>query len=318
MTIRSWLLTLLFVTAPFTLVAGYYSWQAFSDYQQDHARQRVDVATYEASTSNKSPEACRAIMTNDGLTGWFGCIVEAATSDGDAKQSEYGLQAQQDIAAWAFGMLIVTVWMAVVTLPGVFFVGWTLFVTRQMAVETRKIGEAQVRAYPSVSAITVNSICNGIPSWNVAVRNSGNSPAIKMKCQGRLMLSYQEDVLPAGTVAQIGMEISVVSGSQASIPSNSEASINVFVPHLDDEKRNIAMKELSSDRPRKNPFWSLNIFFNWFDVFDKEHNFYINAGQFPNIESRKVSVDRSALCEGVLTYPMEITFQTENRQSSDD
>lgn len=123
-----------------------YSWDVFSGYQQNHASQRQEASEYQASTAGHSPSACRPIIAEDGVFAWITCLFDNISTDGGAKQSEYELQAQQDMAAWAFGMLIVTLWLTVVTLLGVFFVWQTLKATQEMASETERIGNAQVSA----------------------------------------------------------------------------------------------------------------------------------------------------------------------------
>ena len=117
MSVSRWIVsTALGLAAVAAILLLHFSWGIFSGYQHDHAKQRADAADYQTRT------------------------------DRGAKQSQYDLQAQQDMAAWAFGMLIVTIWLTVVTLFGVFFVWQTLRATQKMARETRTIGEAQVNA----------------------------------------------------------------------------------------------------------------------------------------------------------------------------
>lgn len=198
----------------------------------------------------------------------------------------------------------------------------TLWLTRQAnraaqaAVDvTREIGEKQVRAYPSVTSVHVGGITNGLPNIIIKISNSGNSPALRMNCRGRIMLAYQEDIPTEGATAQCGMEISAVSFSQVAVSPNSEGEAEVYVPHSDDTERQNTMKEMASTAPRKNPYWSVNIFVDWVDVFDTEYSFYINAGQLPNNRRRNVVGKENAMSELVLKDPFKISFQSESRQS---
>jgi len=134
------------LAVPTIVLGAKFSLDSFSRYQQYQASQRVDAAAYRAGTANQGPESCRSIVSDEGLIDWFTCVVQVVTADGGAKQAEYDLKAQQDMAAWAFGMLIVTVWLTVITLLGVLFVWRTLKATQHMARETTRIGEAQASA----------------------------------------------------------------------------------------------------------------------------------------------------------------------------
>lgn len=115
------------------LGSGYYSWHYFSSYQKRHANERVSASEYEAATTQKSPDTCLPIMAESGMVAWFTCLADAVSADGNAKKADYDLNAQQDMAEWALGMFIVTVWLTVITLVGVYFVWHTLKATRDMA-----------------------------------------------------------------------------------------------------------------------------------------------------------------------------------------
>jgi len=86
-------------------------------------------------------------MYESGLFDWLACLAEGLSANGGVKQAEYDVKARQDMAAWAFGMLIVNVWLAVITFLGVVFVWRILKATHVIARETTRIGEAQTRGY---------------------------------------------------------------------------------------------------------------------------------------------------------------------------
>ncbi|MFC3302422.1 hypothetical protein [Parvularcula lutaonensis] len=83
---------------------------------------------------------------------------------------ERDLQAQERMARW-------TVWIGVATWVGIALLSWTLWETRRVTVETKRIGEAQTRAYLSI--IKPKIIIHDYMVWGVVadVVNSGNSPA---------------------------------------------------------------------------------------------------------------------------------------------
>ena len=128
MSFRSWLL----ITASglVALTLAWFSWVMFSTYQQNHANERNDAAQHYASATDKGVNSCRAVMDESGVFDWLACVVENVSADGGVKQAEYDLKAQQDMAVWALGMLIVTLWLSAITLVGVVFVGWTLGATK--------------------------------------------------------------------------------------------------------------------------------------------------------------------------------------------
>lgn len=155
MSIRTWVqataLGLIVITT--ILFLGWLSWDAFSTYRQNHSNERNDAAQYQADASEQGLEKCGVTISTDGIFAWLQCVTENVDADGGDKQAEYDLKAQQDMAAWAFGMLIVTIWIAVITFIGVVFVAWTLFATRRMAADTRDIGRDQSRAYAEVDEV---------------------------------------------------------------------------------------------------------------------------------------------------------------------
>lgn len=172
------------------------SWDKFSAYQRDKANERETAAEYYTATAQQGPDSCRSIVVETGIFDWLTCLANNISTDGSVKQAEYDLKAQQDMAVWALGMLIVTLWLSAITLIGVLFVGWTLRETRKAvraaddAVDvTRDIGEAQVRAYVRITGGSVKLVRAdpGMadqrvrPKITIKVRNYGQSPAISFQ-----------------------------------------------------------------------------------------------------------------------------------------
>ncbi len=197
MSFRSWMLAI--ATGLAVLGLAWFSWATFSVYQENHANERVGAAEHYATASEKIPNSCGAIMDEGSVFDWLVCLGENITADGDAKQAEYDLKAQQDMAEWAFGMLIVTCWLAGITLLGVLFVWRTLSATKQTLIEaekttaaavktyetTRDIGEAQVRAYVYCENAAFEITKNELKVF-VVIRNAGQSPAINVSIEGGL------------------------------------------------------------------------------------------------------------------------------------
>lgn len=105
------------------------------------------------------------------------CIRNVVETANEHERSESDLVAQHRMALWALLMLVVTAAMAVITGVGVYYVWRTLIATQKMAFDTRRIGEAQVRAYIGVE-ITDSVVESGKPiAFGIKVTNHGASPA---------------------------------------------------------------------------------------------------------------------------------------------
>ncbi|MGX0977642.1 uncharacterized protein YneF (UPF0154 family) [Roseovarius sp. MBR-51] len=154
-----------------------YSLDILLTYQESQAIERVAASQYQAEAAENNSAACRAILDEAGFIDWLTCLADNISTEGSIKQAEYDLKAQQDMSAWAFGMLIVTVWLTVITLLGVFFVWKTLKATQAMAKDTARIGEAQVRAYLNVEAVEYYRDDDGTNKVEILITNSGQSPA---------------------------------------------------------------------------------------------------------------------------------------------
>jgi len=199
MSIRTWLYVAAIgigLTVFFTL--SWASWSAFSAYQQGHANERQTAAQYHSNATQHSPASCRAIMDESGLIGWLTCLADNVSADGGVKQAEYDLNAQQDMAAWAFGMLIATIWLTIITLFGVFFVWRTLVATQEMARGAQQSFSLAERAH-----VFVGSVKSEVPLFSdpetlqineeveffrvqYGVENHGKTPAIIKKIHARV------------------------------------------------------------------------------------------------------------------------------------
>lgn len=251
MSFRTWLYVFAIGVAIVVIGALFWtSFSSFSTYKQGHSNERNYAAQYYANATQESAKTCGAIMGESGVFDWLTCLAENVGTDGSVKQAEYDLKAQQEMAEWAFGMLIVTIWIAVITLAGVFFVGWTLFATRRMAADTRDIGEAQARAYIS-GEIIYHGVSRGSehPVFSFKVTNTGASPA------NYLSVAIKLNLLTFGvsTIDQWA------SDSIGSVAGKSERETEP-VQYLD-----IAMDQSASDKER----FLLSALFVGVDVFGK-------------------------------------------------
>lgn len=91
------------------------------------------------------------------------------------EREERDLVAQRQSALWAFVMAGAAVLGMGLSAVGVFLVWTTFNAAREGNTISERIGEAQTRAYLTVTGATVK--VHGIPEIRFTVRNSGNSPA---------------------------------------------------------------------------------------------------------------------------------------------
>jgi hypothetical protein len=114
---------------------------------------------------------------------------EQANAPDEQKRAERDLHAQEQMAKWAKYMLYIAGGEIIVTLTGVVLVLFTLIYTRDAARaardavdETRRIGEAQTRAYVSIEGSEVSNFGNGVrPSVTTVIKNTGQTPAYDLK-----------------------------------------------------------------------------------------------------------------------------------------
>jgi len=135
--------TKLAIFAAVLIAAVLISLTYFLEYQENQSKDTDTASRHNLEASQQGPESCRPIVDEGGVFDWLTCIAKTVSAESGIDQAKNDLQAQQDMAAWALGMLIVTVWMAVITFVGVIFVWRTLTATQEMSREATRIGEAQ-------------------------------------------------------------------------------------------------------------------------------------------------------------------------------
>jgi hypothetical protein len=154
----------------------------FVSYQEEHSHERYDVAHHSDPATKRDLEVCIKAQPS-GIIKLFACVIEAAQSDQVTKKDKYDLKAQQEMSEWAYGMLWATVFTIFVGIMGIIFVGLTLR-------ETRRIGQAQVRAYlvcPKGNFISYEKHL----SVYISIKNVGQSPAKSIRVTAKI--SHREN-----------------------------------------------------------------------------------------------------------------------------
>lgn len=183
------------------LIFGVLGFQWSLEYRDRHSTEQKEASTQtiEQPTSYR----CAVTIMNSG----FACraVRKPGTSERD-KAEQYDLRAQQEMAEWAFAMMLIaaaSVWIGV---AGVAVVGWTLHETRQMTLATREIGESQSKAYVNVSKAETNLVKVttkiNITQILAYLTNTGSTPAIDIVIGGEVII-YDKSFTPLGTDREI-------------------------------------------------------------------------------------------------------------------
>jgi hypothetical protein len=181
---RDWVLVSATAVLIFAVCASLVWWGRV--YHGEQTQQRQHTAPHAADAAQQEArEACRA---KSGHVHYFSCIAEQQRTQRDEQRAQYDLEAQQDMALWAFGLFVSGILGLIATAAGVFLVWRTLFHTKRAAdaardavTETRRIGESQVRAYVTVSDVQMSwRRGRQFPTVSFDVGNSGNSPALEV------------------------------------------------------------------------------------------------------------------------------------------
>jgi hypothetical protein len=117
------------------------------------------------------------------------------TSDGDEpdkRQPDWcDLAAQQSMAESTRGMH----WAAWATVAftgfGAFLIWRTLLATQDTVIETRRIGERQVRAYVGVTDISIERTDTDSPTVKLKIKNGGQSPAYKIAIRTGYVVNFK-------------------------------------------------------------------------------------------------------------------------------
>jgi hypothetical protein len=160
------------ILALLAFLSGAYLWR----YQQEHTRQRQEASSNQNEQVYQQRQAACVDVTKRNS---FPCTINVQTSEPSEKYTEYDLQAQQDMAEWAFVMFVASLLGVIVTGTATVYVALTLHEARRTTDVTRQIGMDQSRAY--VQAETAK-IYWGVstdfqPIIRVEVSNTGQTPA---------------------------------------------------------------------------------------------------------------------------------------------
>lgn len=125
---------------------------------------------------------------------------QAKCENSDHECAQKDLPSQIRAAAAAEAMVDIGLWQLIVGSIGLAAVGASLILNAQSVMVARQVGEAQARAYLSVERLGISFNHEKKPRLHVTLRNSGQSPALKVrvnfKMTYQLMTPVHEDLTP--------------------------------------------------------------------------------------------------------------------------
>lgn len=194
------------------------------------------------------------------------CVAEKKHDYREDHRLEQELVAQRKAANWALIMGVAAVFGAVFSTIGVILVWITFRATKEANSITREIGEAQVRAYVSVSSSKLH-LSAGLPVVEVSLQNSGQSPATEVIftiCQAVMTaadFSNPTEILPAQ------VEFGQSKSQPATLAAGEEdGAMVVLQPHPTREYdyENVPKSLLDKTLLR---FLTVHFLLTWYDVF---------------------------------------------------
>jgi hypothetical protein len=164
--------------AAIVLLAGaIWGWQSLERYKSQHAKQREVIFNFKADSGDKYAEIC--LKEGVSFLDIAKCVMKSIDANREAQRSQYDLQAQQEMAEWAYALLLLTIASTIIGACGFIGLMVSLSQTRTAIKDSREIGEAQVASYVSIPSASVFFIgATGQPIVEIHAVNNGQSPAI--------------------------------------------------------------------------------------------------------------------------------------------
>lgn len=184
---RDWLryvsaITLLVAAVLFVGQTGLAVWQQY-ELSRNAYRQ------YQNATKSEQDKAADDIAANCSVVAQVNpalrnCLREAVQAYQKKNNTNQDLEAQKDMAYWAFVTALVSAAGLLISIGGLYMLFQSLRQTRQAITNDRQIGEAQVRAYLAIDPITqATKIDSKVRSFKatLVIKNTGQSPAYNVR-----------------------------------------------------------------------------------------------------------------------------------------
>jgi hypothetical protein len=165
------------IVALFSFISAW-GWLSYLEYQNQHNKQRESVTQYKVETVEQYFDVC--IKEDTSIVNISKCFSQSIDANRNAQRSQYDLQAQQDMAEWAYALFLLTMAGLIVSVAGLIFLFWSLRQTRTAIKDNREIGEAQTRAYIYVADVVIVRRPNNNIQAVISFSNTGQTPAKKV------------------------------------------------------------------------------------------------------------------------------------------
>lgn len=153
---RPLLITIAFVCFIIIVIVAIATWREVQVYRLEHAEQRQAVTQNEAETANEYLRICRQ-NRGSGFLALLDCAINSFDANRNSQRAKYDLEAQQDMAEWAFALLLVSIPGVAISIAGLVVLFWSLAQTRITIRDNREIGEAQLGLTSAWSKATLDS-----------------------------------------------------------------------------------------------------------------------------------------------------------------
>jgi hypothetical protein len=204
-----------YIIAAALLVFGTFSFLSVREYQKQNTSYRQETSSYSAEATEKYAADC--LKDFKPISTWANCIIKSIDANRTAQRANQDLKAQQEMAEWAYALLLLSIGGLVISGCGLIALFVSLSQTRTVIKDTREIGEAQVRAYLSaieceVSELKLSNVNGDMGvAVEILINNSGQSPAfdvraiIRVNADGTIN-SDAEDSVTNEIVLSTGLE----------------------------------------------------------------------------------------------------------------
>lgn len=163
-------------------------WLGYQLHNED-AYKEYAAAKAHSEAKNEFERRCAVLSIPEEITRCYSDVVQSAR---EPQRSEEDLQAQKQMANWALALLVVSSVLGLLSLIAA-VVGVVLI--RDTLVETRRIGEAQIRAYVWTSGadFSIAAYLNGPITCDIrlSLQNTGSTPAniVQFSCTAGIIKS---------------------------------------------------------------------------------------------------------------------------------
>lgn len=155
------------------------------------------------------------------------CTQDAIEAGRDDQRSEKDLGAQQQMAQWAYWLLLLTVAQSLLGIGGFIALLVTIQQGRDANKITRETGRKQVRAYLGVTSVTMEDGDNGDPKFVVNLSNNGVSPADVTRL--RISVIWMGTPVETVMVSDVKVEFRVHAAMPTTIPVDITSGIDKCV-----------------------------------------------------------------------------------------